>query len=118
MKATSGMTSISTNIGDPQSAQKCRYTGLPLAPWPLKILAWPCIFSTGRGTATTTAKALPVCRWQSLQWHIAVMIDSASAEYRMWPQRQPPDIFRMVFASPEIFLLIQPGQQKQQAAST
>jgi hypothetical protein len=43
------------------------------------------------------------------------MIGSASAEYRMWPQRQPPDMCCMVFA-PLMFLSIWPGQQMQQAA--
>jgi hypothetical protein len=42
------------------------------------------------GIATDNEYALPVIRWQPVQWQATVMIGGALIRNRTWPQRQPP----------------------------
>src|SRR5215510_9687931 len=43
-----------------------------------------------RGTNSTETYALPVARWQSRQWQLAVITGSAEHSYRTAPHIQPP----------------------------
>src|SRR3954451_22734798 len=70
---TSGWASTALKIGDPQPEQKCRR----VVPWWTSPVVSndasvsPSTMNASRCTPTTTEKAVPVWRWQSLQWQTA-----------------------------------------------
>ena len=52
----------------------------------------PSALKPSRGTATITENGLPVCRWQSVQWHTACTTASPSEVNVTFPHRHLPVI--------------------------
>src|SRR6266702_4383760 len=80
MIARSAGASGSVTIGEQQAVQNRRAADTPVSS-PTVVnepRASPWIARTSRGTPTTTEKAVPVCRWQLVQWQRAVKSGSAS----------------------------------------
>jgi hypothetical protein len=64
---------------EPHSGQKRRWIDLPVSPDLVNVFSIPVILSTDARIATTVAKADPVKRWQSAQWHTPIKMGSVSA---------------------------------------
>ena len=86
-----GLTDGSPQQRVPQTAQDQKTSVLPLRRGDVHDRVSP---STQRkastGTATEIPKALPVRRWQSVQWQQKTALGCAVHSYRNCPQSQPP----------------------------
>src|SRR5229473_7195501 len=65
-------------------------TGRPLSAVSSNVFRVPSTVSAALGTPRMTEKDVPVC---FLQWQTIVRRGSTAAQYRIFPQRQPPAIF-------------------------